>query len=88
MSSIAWTVSPVRAVVAAIVSTTTSWVSKGRPRQFMVIAENIQCSILFHFDVPGGRCTTVISSPVSVANWASWVFHSRNRYRWSCHHPR
>jgi hypothetical protein len=32
-------------VVAAMVSTTTSWVSSGRPRQFMVIAENIRCSI-------------------------------------------
>src|SRR6185312_12221087 len=72
-------VSPVLVVVAAIVSTTTSWVSRGRLRQFMVIAENIRCSILFHFEVPGGRWHTVIPSPVSVAGGASWVFHSRNR---------
>ena len=66
-------------VVAAMVSTTTSWVSRGRPRQFMVIAENIRCSILFHLEVPGGRWHTVIRSPVSAASWASWVFHSRSR---------
>ena len=62
-----------------MVSTTTSWVSRGRPRQFRVIAENIRCSILFHFEVPGGKCDTVISSPVSAASSASWVFHNRSR---------
>jgi len=38
--------SPVLVVVAAMVSTTTSWVSRGRPRQFRVIWENNRCSIL------------------------------------------
>ena len=46
VSSSAWIVCPVLVVVAAMVSTTTSWVSRGRPRQFMVIAENIRCSIV------------------------------------------
>ena len=26
----------------------------GRPRQFCVMWQNSRCSILFHFDVPGG----------------------------------
>jgi hypothetical protein len=37
----------------------TSWLARGRPRQFMVMRENSRCSILFHFDVPGQcRCLT------------------------------
>ncbi len=32
-----------------------SSVSKGRPRQFLLIWLNILCSILFHFEVPGGK---------------------------------
>ena len=46
LSRAAWMLSPVLVVVAAMVSTTTSWVSRGRPRQFRVIAENMRCSIL------------------------------------------
>src|SRR5664279_993439 len=57
----------------------TSWDSKGRPRQFRLIAENSLCSILFHLLVPGGRWQTVMVSPVWAANPASSVFHSRSR---------
>ena len=46
-------------------ATMTSWLVSGRPRQFMVMWENSRCSILFHFEVPGGKWQTVISSPVS-----------------------
>ena len=42
-----------------------SWLARGRPRQFMVMRENSRCSILFHFEVPGGKWQQVISSPVS-----------------------
>ena len=63
--------------VAAIVWTTTSWLVSGRPRQFMVMWENSRCSILFHFDVPGGKWQTVITSPVSAARAASSLFHTR-----------
>jgi hypothetical protein len=45
---------PVRLVVAPMSSTTTWWLVSGRPRQLLVIAENNRCSILFHFEVPGG----------------------------------
>jgi hypothetical protein len=41
-------------LVAAINSTTASRLVRGRPRQFCVIGQNRRCSILFHFDVPGG----------------------------------
>ena len=34
------------------------------------------CSILFHFEVPGGRWQTVILRPVDSASPASSVFHS------------
>jgi hypothetical protein len=44
-SSSAWTVSPVRVVVAPIVPTTTSWLVSGRPRQLLLIRENSRCSI-------------------------------------------
>ena len=63
MSSSAWTVSPVRVVVAAMVLTMTSWLVRGRPRQFIVMWENSRCSILFHLLVPGGRWQTVIVEP-------------------------
>ncbi len=63
--------------VAAIVWTTTSWLVRGRPRQFMVMWLNSRCSILFHFDVPGGKWQTVITSPVSAARAASSLFHTR-----------
>lgn len=79
MSRTAFTVSPVDVVVALRVSMTTSWDSKGRPRQLRLIAENSRCSILFHLEVPGGRWQTVMSSPASVAKAASSVFHNRSR---------
>src|SRR6266702_653450 len=79
VSSTALTVSPVLVVTALIVSMMTSWEISGRPRQFMVIAENSRCSIRFHLLVPGGRCATVMSRPASAANAASPVFHSRSR---------
>ena len=68
-----------RVVVAAMVCTTTSWLVSGRPRQFMVMWENSRCSTLFHFDVPGGKWQTVISSPVSTARAASSAFQARVR---------
>ena len=34
------------------------------------------CSILFHFEVPGGKWQTVIASPVSAASAASSLFHT------------
>ncbi len=68
---------PLLVRVAAIVWTTTSWLVRGRPRQFMVMCENSRCSILFHFEVPGGKWQTVIASPVSAARAASSLFHTR-----------
>ena len=41
-------------VVAPISSTTAIRLSSGWPRQFCVMWQNMRCSILFHFDVPGG----------------------------------
>ena len=76
MSSSAWTLSPVRVVVAAMVCTMTSWLVRGRPRQFIEMWENSRCSILFHLLVPGGRWQTVICQAGSVARAASSVFHS------------
>jgi hypothetical protein len=69
-------VSPVLVVVAAMVLTMTSWLVRGLPRQFIEIWENSRCSILFHFEVPGGRWQTVMDRPVDSA---SSVFHSRVR---------
>ena len=66
-------------VTALMVSMRTWWDSRGRPRQFIVIAENSRCSTRFHLLVPGGRCSTVISRPVSAAKLASSVFHNRSR---------
>src|SRR6202011_2573954 len=60
-------------------STTASWLTRGRPRQFMVIAENRRCSILFHLEVPGGKWQQVTRSPASSANRASSTFHNRFR---------
>ena len=70
---------PVRVVVAAMVWTTTSWLVRGRPRQFIVMWENSRCSTLFHLDVPGGKWQTVTSRPVSTASAASSAFHARAR---------
>src|ERR1017187_2834229 len=79
VSRTALTVRPVLVVTALIVSLMTSWEISGRPRQFLVIAENSRCSIGFHLLFPGGRCATVMSRPASAANAASSVFHSRSR---------
>jgi len=40
--------------VAAMSSMMVAWSVSGRPRQFWVMRQNRRCSILFHFDVPGG----------------------------------
>ena len=78
-SSSACTVRPVRVVTAAMLFTMISWLARGRPRQFMVMWLNSRCSILFHFDVPGGKWQQVISSPVSRARPARPVFQARVR---------
>ena len=44
----------VERALAPINSTTARRSVSGRPRQFCVIWQNRRCSILFHFDVPGG----------------------------------
>ena len=54
VSSALSTFNPVLVVVAPISSTTARRVASGRPRQFCVMWQNSRCSILFHFDVPGG----------------------------------
>jgi len=72
-------VSPVRVAVEPMVLTTTSWLVSGRPRQLVLIRENSRCSILFHFDVPGGKWHTVTFRPVPWAKSASSVFHARTR---------
>jgi len=71
--------SPVLVVVAAMVSRMTWWLVSGRARQLRVIWETSRCSILFHLEVPGGKCSTVISRPVSAASPASPAFHARVR---------
>ena len=43
-----------RSAVQAISSTTASLSVSGRPRHVCVMWQNNRCSILFHFDVPGG----------------------------------
>src|SRR3989304_1786348 len=43
----------------------TSWLVRGRPRQFMLMCAKRRCSILFHLLVPGGKWHTVTDSPVS-----------------------
>ncbi len=50
----AFDLEPVLVVVAPINSTTARRSVRGRPRQFCVMWQNNRCSILFHFDVPGG----------------------------------
>src|SRR5271166_6404891 len=62
-----------------MVSRITWWLSSGRPRQSMEIAENSRCSISFHWLAPSGRRTTVIWIPGSVASLASSAFQSRRR---------
>ena len=43
--------------------TTASWLSNGRPRQFMDTADHSRCSTRFPFEVPGGKWHTVMISP-------------------------
>jgi len=50
-----------------MVSTITSWLVKGLPRQFIEMWEKSRCSILFHLDVSGIRWHTVIGRPVRAA---------------------
>jgi hypothetical protein len=54
VSSMLSTFRPVLVVVAPINSITARRSVSGRPRQFCVMWQNSRCSILFHFDVPGG----------------------------------
>src|SRR5260370_537823 len=49
-------VGPVVGGTAGMVLMTPSWVVRGRPRQLRVIWQNSRCSILFHLEVPGGKC--------------------------------
>src|SRR5512135_1596893 len=70
---------PVCVVVCPIRFTTTSRLTRGRPRQFSVMEQNIRCSILFHLLVPGGKWHTEIRRPVSSANSCNCTFHSRQR---------
>ena len=70
---------PVCVVVLAISCTMTWCVSSGLPRQFWVMNANRRCSMRFHLLVPGGKCATVISSPIWSASACSSVFHSRTR---------
>ena len=63
-------------VVAAMRSTMIWWVFSGRPRQLVVIWER-RYSVLFHFEVPGGRWATLTCRPVSAAKAASSTFQVR-----------
>jgi hypothetical protein len=47
-------VRPVVVVVLAMSSTTARRLVRGMARQFCVMWQNMRCSILFHFEVPGG----------------------------------
>ena len=60
---------PDSVVVEAIKFTITSRDSRGRARQFLLIWLNILCSILFHFDVPGGKWDTSMGISNSSANF-------------------
>lgn len=79
VSRAAVTVSPVLVVVAAMQFNTTSWLVRGRPRQFMLMWANSRCSMRFHFDVPGGSVQTVTARPLCSANAASSVLKDRRR---------
>ena len=68
---------PAWVVVEAINATTTSWLTKARPRQFCVIWQKSRCSILFHLLVAGGKWQTLISKPIS------WLSRARHHFqRW------
>jgi hypothetical protein len=47
----------------SIIFTTTSWLVSGELRQLAAMSENSRCSILFHFEVPGGKWQTAIANP-------------------------
>src|SRR5260370_14358393 len=51
----------------------------GVARQFLVMNEKRRCSILFHFEVPGGRWRMTRVRPISSASFCSSVFHNRLR---------
>lgn len=53
--------------------------TSGFPRQFMLIKENILCSILFHLLVPGGKWHTLTCIPVSFENFCISIFQSLPR---------
>ena len=55
VSRTASTGAPDAVVVAPMLLTTTSRLVRGRARQLIEMREKSRCSILFHFDVPGGR---------------------------------
>src|SRR5512135_514708 len=78
-SSSALISSPVFVVVLPIRLTTTSRFTNGRPRQFSVMWQNSQCSILFHLLVPGGKWHTEMWSPTSSASRCNSTIHSRQR---------
>src|SRR3954463_10850907 len=75
-------VNPAAVVVLPIRFTTTARLVKGRPRQFLVMWQNIRCSILFHLLVPGGKWHTLTFNPVSLASSCNATFHRRLRLPW------
>jgi len=66
-------------VVAPISETIAERETSGCPRQLREMKLNRRCSILFHFEVPGGKWQSEIASPVSLASFCSSVFQSRVR---------
>ena len=70
---------PAAVVVAEISSMIVRTLVSGRPRQFIVMNQNMRCSILFHNEVPGGYWHTVIVRPVSAARRESSTFQARSR---------
>ncbi len=45
--------------------------TRGLPRQLIVMKLNSRCSILFHFEVPGGKWQTAICRPVLSASFCT-----------------
>jgi hypothetical protein len=60
-SSAAFTRRPCSVVTLPMRLTTTYRISTGRPRQLLVMWQNIRCSILFHLLVHGGKWQTLTS---------------------------
>src|SRR5438093_10406855 len=77
LSNFAFTLRPVLVIVAPINLTTTSWLTRGRPLQFMLMCEKRRCLILFHFIVPGVNGQTVTLRSIYVAKVLSSLFHER-----------